>query len=166
MFGAQDESIVLWMGGKSWKVVDNRTVCLHPGLHKWQSNTSYTKATRKGSRWGQNPRLCSAWPAMHLRGLGWGDREPLSKLCRGSLSGWGAALPTTVRPHRVYPHQGERGSCLFLEARRAGVLMKVTFMPSLTIVHILEILRICSWLSEAVKGRKKLGTGRKWKKSF
>lgn len=95
--------------------------------------------------------------------LGWGDREPFSKLCRGGLYGGGEALLTTVRPHRVYLHQGQRVSCLLSKAWTASVLMNVTFTPRLTLAHILESPRICSRMSEAVKGRKKVGTGRKWK---
>ena len=57
-------------------------------------------------------------------------------------------------------YQVERGSCFLFKAGWTGVLMKVTFMLSLTIAHISEIQRIYAQMSEAVNGRKKEGIER------
>lgn len=150
------------------KVVVNRTYMSPFGASTGSSRVicCTQRQPEKGASGNRTPDCVLVDQSCAFIRLGWGDREPFSKLCRGGLCGWGEALPTTVKLHRVYLYQAERGSCLLCKAGTVSVFMKVTFMPHLTIAHILEIPRICSQRSEAVKARKKWSTRRKWKKSF
>lgn len=94
------------MEGESRKGCGHRT-CLSP----FRDSTSgriiyYTQRQLERGAGGDRTPDCVLpnQPCTFMR-LGWGDREPFSKWGRGGLCGWGEALPTTVKLHRVYLHQ-------------------------------------------------------------